>query len=79
LGPDRACRKGAGGKDIAMPKLQPKQHRPQQCPFVPICTDCNEEMIPVLTVPLKNAAEFEDVFYECPVCRFEMKLTSIPI
>ena len=58
-----------------MPKPQPKQYRP----LVPICTDCDEEMIPVLIVPLKDASEFEDVFYECPVCKFEVKLTSIPV
>jgi hypothetical protein len=61
-----------------VPKPQMKQSRHYR-PLVPICTDCDEEMMPVLTVPLAGASEFEDVFYECPVCKFEVKLTSIPV
>lgn len=58
-----------------MPIAKPKKDRPD----VPICRECKEEMVSILSVPLPNATGFEDVFYECPVCKMEVKLTAIPM
>ena len=58
-----------------MPLAKPKKDIPDR----PICKDCKEEMIATLSVPLPNAQGFEDVYYECPVCKAEVKRTAIPV
>ena len=57
----------------------PFASRKKDHPNVPRCKDCKEEMIVTLRVPLPYAAGFEDVYYECPACKTEMKVTAIPV
>ena len=57
-----------------MPFSKLNKDRPEK----PFCQDCKEAMFPVLSVPLTYAPGFEDVFYECPTCHKEVKLTAIP-
>jgi hypothetical protein len=58
-----------------MPFAKSENDRPEP----PRCKDCDEEMVVTLSVPLSYAPGFEDVFYECPTCKAEVKLTAIPI
>ena len=58
-----------------MPIAKPKKNHPD----APVCKACNEEMVLILTVPVPNAPGFEDVFYECPACNAEVKITAIPM
>ena len=57
-----------------MPFAKPKKDRFEK----PFCQDCKQDMLAVLSVPLTYAPGFEDVFYECPTCQREVKLTVIP-
>lgn len=57
-----------------MPIAKPKNDRR----YTPICKHCREKMIPTLSVPLQSAPGIEDVYYECPNCKAEVKLTAIP-
>ncbi len=57
-----------------MPIAKPKKDRLD----TPMCKDCRKEMVFTLSVPLPNAPGFEDVYYECPACKAEVKLTAIP-
>jgi hypothetical protein len=61
-----------------MPIAKPKQQRPKDRPATPVCEDCGKAMLPTLSVPLPNAPGFEDIYYECPVCKAEVKRTAIP-
>jgi hypothetical protein len=44
----------------------------------PHCSECDQDMVVTLSVPVPHAPGFEDVFYECPTCHREVKRTAIP-
>ena len=59
---------------------KPKSNKPRHNkPDVPHCTDCDEDMVMTLSVPVPHAPGFDDVFYECPTCHHEVKRTAIPL
>lgn len=59
----------------ATPPATPENGRVE----TPVCEQCKKETVPVLSVPLPYAPGFEDIYYQCPVCKVEVKRTALPL